>query len=551
MLRSQTPPTLLPTALACLLLLASCGGGSDDAPPTHASRYPALAAHADMDEEDFERLLLAAGRGTDITPETIKSLSVGSSINSAASTYNLRPIFDLGRLKEDGRLNVDTTRSQQVTALHITSNRKASTESSQFTLDTSLSGSLGHWKAAAAFHHAEARRNTQSDGTVNVQLVSANTNNLVSILGSGFGGSENFTGYLTGTKLTDELLRGYVSTTESTPTGICGGKPYTTSVAVSRYKLSDTEPYANIQILSRMESVFADLRAQYDLCADASIQTVLVRQMTELRGKIQSAIADFYAFNGDSFVSRTASMNQAVGNGQLTFNTSDGNAEAQNGASLSGKYQTPAGGAGGSTTLQFYKQNGWAKALQNVQVSAEAKPAGVADTTAWVSSIHTMLKDQGSSLVPPMGSLPKDPGVKLPDPVGPTRTRQTRRTWPSPPTTSGRSSRRTRKPPRTRRNWRARNSGSSRNPWSSTKTGCCSRPARPMPTSSSSPSWTRSRNAPRPPRHRRRPMTATWCASTRCTSAASRRCPTTPSSPSCAPTWTYPAWTKPSAASPT
>ncbi|GAD20539.1 hypothetical protein [Acidovorax sp. MR-S7] len=419
MLRSQTPPALLPTALACLLLLASCGGGSDDAPPTHASRYPALAAHADMDEEDFERLLLAAGRGTDITTETIKSLSVGSSINSAASTYNLRPIFDLGRLKEDGRLNVDTTRSQQVTALRITSNRNASTESSQFTLDASLSGSLGHYKAAAAFHHAEARRNTQSDGTVNVQLVSANTNNLVSILSSGFSGSENFTGYLTGTKLTDELLRGYVSTTESTPTGICGGKPYTTSVTVSRYKLSDTEPYANIQILSRMESVFADLRAQYDLCADASIQTVLVRQMTELRGKIQSAIADFYAFNGDSFVSRTASMNQAVGNGQLTFNTSDGNAEAQNGASLSGKYQTPAGGAGGSTTLQFYKQNGWAKALQNVQVSAEAKPAGVADTTAWVSSIHTMLKDQGSSLVPPMGSLPKDPGVKLPDPVGP------------------------------------------------------------------------------------------------------------------------------------
>ena len=416
---TKTLPALLPTALACLLLLASCGGGSDDAPPTHASRYPALAEHADMDEEDFERFLLAAGRGTDITPETIKSLSVGSSINTAASTYNLRPIFDLGRLREGNWLNVDTTRSQQVTALHITSNRKASTESSQFTLDTSLSGSLGHWKAAAAFHHAEARRKTESDGTVNVQLVSANTNNLVSILSSGFSGSENFTGYLIGTKLTDELLRGYVNTTESAPANACGGKPYTTSVTVSRYKLSDTEPYANIQILSRMESVFADLRAQYALCADAAIQTQLVRQMTELRGKIESAIADFYTFNGDSFVSQTTSMNQAVGNGQLTFGTSDGNAEAQNGASLSGKYQTPAGGAGGSATLQFYKQSGWAKAMQNVAVSAEAKPAGVADTTAWVSSIQAMLKDQGSSLVPPMGSLPKDPGVKLPDPVGP------------------------------------------------------------------------------------------------------------------------------------
>jgi hypothetical protein len=416
---------LLPCALASLVFLASCGGGGSDTPaePTYSSLYPALATNAGMDEGDFNRFMATAGRGTEITPETIKSLSVGSSINSAQSTYNLRPIFDLGRLKEDGRLNVDTTRSQQKTVLRITSNKKASTDAEQFSLDVSASGSVGREsfgaKASAAVHHANARRNTESDGTVSVQMVSANTNNIVSILSSGFSGSENFTGYLIGTKLTDELLRGYVATTESTPTGICGGKPYNTSIKVSRYKLSDAEPYANIQILSRMESVFADLKAQYELCADVSIQTVLVRQMTELRGKIESAIADFYAFNGDSFVSQTASMNQAIGNGQLTFGTSDGNTEAQNGASLSGKYQTPAGGAGGSATLQFYKQSGWAKALQNVAVSAEAKPAGVADTTAWVSSIQAMLKDQGSSLVPPMGSLPKDPGVKLPDPVGP------------------------------------------------------------------------------------------------------------------------------------
>ena len=412
-------PRLMAVPLACLLLLAGCGGGSDEPEPTHASRYPTLAAHAAMDEEDFERYLLTAGKGTAITPETIKSLSVGSGINSAQSTYNLRPIFDLGRLKEDSRLNVDTTRSQQKTMLRITSSKAASTSADQFSLDVSASGSFGGAKAAAAYHHASARRGTQSDGTVSVQMVSANTNNIVSILGSGFSGSENFTGYLIGTKLTDELLRGYVSTTESTPTGLCGGKPYTTSVSVSRYKLADAEPYANIQILTRMESVFADLRAQYDLCADASIQTVLVRQMTELRGKIESAIADFYAFNGDAFVSQTTSMNQAIGSGTMSFTTKDGNAEEQYGASVSAQYQTLTSGVGGSVTVQYYKQHGWAEALLNVQVSAEAKPAGVADTTAWVGSIQAMLKDQGSSLVPPMGSLPKDPDVKLPTPVGP------------------------------------------------------------------------------------------------------------------------------------
>ncbi len=226
---------LLPTALACLLLLVSCGGGSDETDPTYASRYPTLAAHAAMDEEDFERYLLTARRGTAITTETIKSLSVGSSVNSAASTYNLRPIFDLARLKEDNWLNVDTTRSQQVTALKITTNKNASTESSQATIDGSASGSYAGFKAAAAYHQANAWKNTHSDGTVSVQMVSANTNNIVSILSSGFSGTDNLTPYLIGTQLTDAQLRGYVSTTESAPSDVCGGKPHIASLTVSRY----------------------------------------------------------------------------------------------------------------------------------------------------------------------------------------------------------------------------------------------------------------------------------------------------------------------------
>ena len=61
---------LLPSVLACLAFLASCGGGDDspDPAPGYASQYPALAAHAAMDDEDFERYLLTAGRGTPITP---------------------------------------------------------------------------------------------------------------------------------------------------------------------------------------------------------------------------------------------------------------------------------------------------------------------------------------------------------------------------------------------------------------------------------------------------------------------------------------------------
>lgn len=425
MFKPENFPRMLPVALSCSILLSSCGGGGGAPAPEEpiALSYPALAAQAGMDSEGINRYLSAARRGTDITPESIKSLSVGSSINTAASTYNLRPIFDLGRLKEDGRLNVDTTRSQQKTQLRMTSNKAASTDADQFTFDVSASGSIGgEWggaKAAAAYHHASARRETKSDGSVSVQMLSANTNNIVSILGTGFTGSENFTPYLLGTKLTDEQLRSYVATAESAPMASCAGKPYITGVTVSRYKLTDADPYANIQILSRMESVFSDLKLQHELCADTAIQSALVSQMSGLRRKIESAIADFYAVNGDAFVSQTTSMNQAVGNGQLRFESSDGNTESQNGASLSAQYQNLTIGVGGSTTLQFYKQNGWATALTNVQVSAEAKPAGVADTTAWVSSIQSMLKDQGNSLVPPMGNLPKDPGVKLPEPVGP------------------------------------------------------------------------------------------------------------------------------------
>ncbi|VCU71853.1 hypothetical protein PIGHUM_03943 [Pigmentiphaga humi] len=412
-------PALRPAALACLACLASCGGGSTEPEPSNTSLYPALAANASMDEEDFNRYLLNASRGTDITPDSIKSLSVGSSIDSAASTYNLRPIFDLGRLKEDNRLNVDTTGSQEKTELRLTSNKTASSASSQTTIDGSVSGTYSGFRAAGAYHQANAWESTNSDGTISVQMVSANTNNVVALLNSGFTGTENLTPYLIGTKLTDEQLQSYVATTESAPTAACAGKPYIASVKVDRYKQADTEPYANIQLLTRMETVFSDLRTQHGLCTDASIQALLVGEMTELRRKIVSAIADFYAFNGDSFVSRTTSMNRGIAKGQLTFSKASGNTEAQYGASLSVEYETLNSGAGASGSFQYYKQNGWASAVQNVQVSAESMPAGVADTAAWVNSLHTMLKDQSTSEVPPMGSLPKDPGVKLPEPVGP------------------------------------------------------------------------------------------------------------------------------------
>ncbi|MFN3731948.1 hypothetical protein [Comamonas testosteroni] len=417
-----TPPrlALLPLALACLAFLASCGGddSTNESKPSLSSLYPTLAAHASMDEEDFERFMLTAGRGTDITPESIKSLSVGSSINSAASTYNLRPIFDLGLLQKEGWLNVDTTRSQQKTELRITSNKQAATSSSQVTIDGSASGSYAGFKAAAAYHQANAWKNTHSDGSVSVQMVSANTNNTVSILSGGFSGDDNLTPYLVGDiELSSDQLSGYVSVTQSAPEGTCAGKPYITGITVSQYTLSNTQPYANIQLLTRMESVFDDLKEQHELCADAAVKTQLKGHMTYLRGKIQSAIANFYAVNGDSFVSTTTAMNQGIGKGQLTFNQDDGNTEAQYGASLSVQYQNPAVGAGAAGAFQYYKQNGWAKAVQNVQISAESWPAGVADTSAWVTSLSNMLKENGGALVPPMGSLPKDPGVKLPTPV--------------------------------------------------------------------------------------------------------------------------------------
>ena len=416
---------LRPAALACLALLASCGGDSNEPEASYTSLYPTLAAHAAMDEEDFTRYLQNASRGIAITQDSIKSLSVGSSIDSAASTYTLRPIFDLGRLKADNWLNVDTTRSQEKTELRLTSNKAASSASSQTTIDGSASGSYAGFKAAAAYHQANAWQKTNSDGSISIQMVSSNTNNVVSILNSGFTGSENLTPYLIGTQLTAEQLRGYVSVAESAPTDSCGGESYIADVTVGSYKLIDTEPYANIQLLTRMEATFADLRAQHGLCSDPAIRSHLILLMTNLRGKIESAIADFYAFNGDSFVSKTTSMNQGIGKGTLTFSSADGNTEAQYGASLSVEYQAlNAFGAGAGGAFQYYKQNGWANAVQNVQVSAESMPAGVADTTAWVSSIYTMLKDQSKSEVPPLGSLPKDPGVNLPAPVGPKKEEQ-------------------------------------------------------------------------------------------------------------------------------
>lgn len=414
----QRMPVRSWSGILLALMLSACGdddqGATRSADSSYVEKFPALAQHMGMDEDDFQRFIHYASRGTSITPENIKSLSVGASLNSASSTYNLRPILDLGQMKNDSLIDVDTTQSEAKTTVSIESTKAASSSSNRLDKATALAVNIYGIKGGLEAHLSNAYQNAASDGTVNIRMTYANTGNTISVLSTGFTDTQNLTAYLIGKQLSEEDLQKFVKVSMDNEYPGC---PHITDIVVSNYKYADAEPYANIQVLTRMQLTFEQLKKQYDKCSTPAIQAQLIGHMITLRRKISAAIADFYAFNGDSFVSKVSAMNEALGDGKLEFSSSSGSDESRYSAAASVKYSGFSLGGSVQASIDEYKQNGWANALKNVQVSAVSHPANVVDTSGWASSLQAMLEKESGSIVPPLATLPKDPGAKLPDPI--------------------------------------------------------------------------------------------------------------------------------------
>jgi len=406
-----------------LLLVAGCDDSntmtSIDTPTQPPSQnysrtYPTLALHADMSEDDFHTILTyGAISGEDITPESIKSLSVGMGIDYSGSTFNSAPIFDLGRMQID----IDTTRSTTRSTLGFVNSKSSDSNTSQWDEQASVSFRTVGFKGSASQSYSSASANTESGVTTSIEMTYANTGNIVKINELG----DDFSTYLLGTPLTDDVINNlYIPVSKVTypansPT--CANQTFITDIQVVKYLQSKANPYVHIQLLGYMEKLLGDLRKQYNNCSDIAVRDSSYKLMVYLRPFIVKSITDFYAMYGDAYVDKVYPANAARGLGSLAFNSSMGNEETRWGVAASVKISGIGAGGSASGSYSQYKAKGYNGAFTNASVTAESFPSGLIDTTAWTKDIYAMLQSSNTPSVPPAGTLPRVPDLKLPDPV--------------------------------------------------------------------------------------------------------------------------------------
>ncbi|NMC73023.1 MAG: hypothetical protein GYA56_01445, partial [Geobacteraceae bacterium] len=368
-----------------------------------------------------ERFVNGASEGKPITLDNVKSFVIGTVVDSANSRYINRPIFNIKLLDEDTRLDKNLQSATTAkTQISLITDKSAASHTDQMQYDFSASVKKGGFKAQAAYSQQNKFQKSESDGTVSVKMSYSRSGAYINLITGGFSSSDDFSRYLVGKRLSTEEIKSLVDYSEEPVPG-GGGKRYVAKLKIVNHGvLADKDnAYGTLQVLTEMERIFGLLKNQYTRYPNPEVRAVLKQNMLLLRKDIGDAIKDFYAYNGNAFVSSVSLMNYGLAKGELKFHVEDGNREARYGGAVSAKYSGLSFGASGSAEVQHSRSNGWAKSYKNISVEAMSVPDGTVDPTAWALTIQNMLQNEGQPISVPPVNLPPLAKLTLPDTVDP------------------------------------------------------------------------------------------------------------------------------------
>jgi len=421
MIRS-TPSRLAP-CLVLALVLAGCGDADDsvtavDGAGAGVERYPTLAAAFGLERDDIDRLV-AAGAGRSITPETVKTFVIGTGVRRDTSEYLNRPILDIAALAADNWLDKNlASASREVSSIKLETNKRATDDSWQFKQSFKESLSYIGFGGQSAHDSDEKDQKLSSSGESTVRFSRVNSGGYIRILEGNFRGPADLSRYLVGNVLSPTQVKQYVDYDQCAMTWLSSQR-YVCALRIQnggRLSATGENVYGSIQVLGEMQAVFALARGQYEQYADPVIRQKLLEVMQTLRALIRERISDFYANNGQAFVSEIALMNEAKALGTLNFSENSGRNEHRTGVAVSVGYQGLLGGASFSADVQKLKVTGWANSFKNISVEASSVPAldGV-DTLAWAQEIMRILNSESSPIsVPAISGLPGIADLQLP-----------------------------------------------------------------------------------------------------------------------------------------
>lgn len=355
----------------------------------------------------------------------IKNLTIGAQVSAIQSAYLPNSIFDISLLDKNNYLDKNlSTASQAKSEISLSSKSNANQDSSTFTESFQASVGTLFTKASLAQNYSHSSQSTSSDTAVTLTMSQNQTGAYIKIITGNMGNFYDFSPFLIGSKLDDKTINTYVSFVRSSI-------PHKNAQYISDLKIDDsgiktlaqTNIYGGMQLLQRILEGFSELKNTYikykdDNSVSKDVKDKMFRNLLRIRTSANYAIKNFYKTNGDYFVSKVNLMNYAYGSGVLNFGSHSGITLDQMGGALSVSYQGAVAGGSGSLNIQYARQNGWAEAVKNSTVNAVSFPAGVVDTTAWVTQIQNMLSQEKEITVPAL-TLPTKAELTLPDPVGP------------------------------------------------------------------------------------------------------------------------------------
>lgn len=330
-----------------------------------------------------------------ITSNDIMKMVIGSPINSANSTFQTSPIFNIPLLNDNQKLDTNTdSNAKAETSMGLFSNKEASTDSSMFGLDIEASSKTSFWgagvEASAGYSQKNSEQKSVSSGETYLSMIYEIYDSYVDMLVTHGEEAEDFSAYLVGTKLSDEELKKYVDyNSEEKKLIINDG-----------YLPDPGNVLGNVQLLGRMEDIFGTMKTE---CAN---DPKLLEPMLTLKNNISKAIKIFYSRYGNLFASRLWLAAYAVGGGNLSYENTSGNSQNQYSETVSLEYSSLISSGSMSEEVSYAKQHGYSSAMKSINVTAFAIPANTVDTNAWALSIQKMLQEEGKALeVPPAGSF--------------------------------------------------------------------------------------------------------------------------------------------------
>jgi hypothetical protein len=397
-----------------IIIVAPSAQASSNPPVIGREKFPVHRAIYGMNSQELVNFASALGDtyGTMITPENIKSMSLGARIWGSASDFDNTPIFDLSAKYLNDLVDLNPGTGKAGYTITVDANTNKTNSELLLKADFGASARVIGYSGSLGYAHDESTARSSLNGSANVHAVQYKTNQIDLRVQDG-NQYKDLSAYLLGDVWTTTTFDAYAPGC-ATPIldTFTGPKAYTGSLINS-----PAEHYAAIVA---MEVCYVALLTQYDALTDEAQKAKGYDKLLMFSNVIKDTINAFYGKYGDSFVTEIRGYQSVVGNVSLKSSALAGQDEYANSASISWGSSAFLAASDVKTSVKQLSQSGWANAGFDLTAEAETTPAN-AVTSLPPKAFADGLRDYVQSIMKDLNSTTSIPSTSLSarDPVIP------------------------------------------------------------------------------------------------------------------------------------